>query len=116
MTSKENAELLFKQEQLSGGRSSIREYEQRAHAEHTKTAQNTQRPPGFECYDSRVRQIRSPSWKKRRRDGETDTAQIPQIPRMMPLISTRNLSVDVRRLRHCRTEILPFEGWSPAAQ
>ena len=38
MTSKEKAELLFRQEQLSGGRSSIPEYEQRARAERTKTA------------------------------------------------------------------------------
>jgi hypothetical protein len=38
MTSKKKAELLFKQEQLSGGRSSIPEYEQRALAERTKTA------------------------------------------------------------------------------
>jgi hypothetical protein len=38
MTSKEKAELLFKQEQLSGGRSSIPEYEQHALAERTKTA------------------------------------------------------------------------------
>ena len=38
MTSKEKAELLFKQERLSGGPSSIPEYEQRAHAERTKTA------------------------------------------------------------------------------
>ena len=37
MTSKEKAELLFKQEQLSG-QSSIPEYEQRALAERTKTA------------------------------------------------------------------------------
>ncbi len=38
MTSKEKAELLFKQEPLSGSRSSAPEYEQRAHAERTKTA------------------------------------------------------------------------------
>jgi hypothetical protein len=38
MTSKEKAELLFKQEQLSGGRSSTPEYEQHARAERTKTA------------------------------------------------------------------------------
>ena len=38
MTSKEKAELLFRQEQLSGGRSSIPEYEQRARAERTKIA------------------------------------------------------------------------------
>jgi hypothetical protein len=38
MTSKEKAELLFKQEPLSGSRSSTPEYEQRAHAERTKTA------------------------------------------------------------------------------
>ena len=38
MTSKEEAELLFKQERLSGGRSSIPEYEQRARVERTKTA------------------------------------------------------------------------------
>ncbi len=38
MTSKEKAELLFKQEQLSDSRSSIPEYEQRALAERTKTA------------------------------------------------------------------------------
>jgi len=38
MTSKEKAELLFKQEQLSGGQNSIPEYEQRALAERTKTA------------------------------------------------------------------------------
>jgi hypothetical protein len=37
VTSKEKAELLFKQEQLSGGQSSIPEYEQRARAERTKT-------------------------------------------------------------------------------
>jgi hypothetical protein len=38
MNSKEKAELPFKREQLSGGRSSIPEYEQRAFAERTKTA------------------------------------------------------------------------------
>jgi hypothetical protein len=38
MTSKEKAELLFKQKRLSGGRSSIPEYEQRARAERTKIA------------------------------------------------------------------------------
>ena len=38
MTSKEKAELLFKQERLSGGPSSIPEYEQRARVERTKTA------------------------------------------------------------------------------
>jgi hypothetical protein len=38
MTSKEKAELLFKQEPLSGSRNSIPEYEQRARAERTKTA------------------------------------------------------------------------------
>ncbi len=38
MTSKEKAELLFRQEQLSDSRSSIPEYEQRALAERTKTA------------------------------------------------------------------------------
>jgi hypothetical protein len=38
MTSKEKAELLFRRERLSGGRSSIPEYEQRARAERTKTA------------------------------------------------------------------------------
>jgi hypothetical protein len=38
MTSKEKAELLFKQEPLSGGPSSIPEYEQRARAERTKIA------------------------------------------------------------------------------
>jgi hypothetical protein len=38
MTSKEKAELLFKQEALSGSRSSAPEYEQRALAERTKTA------------------------------------------------------------------------------
>jgi hypothetical protein len=38
MTSKEKAELLFKQKQLSDGGSSIPEYEQRALAERTKTA------------------------------------------------------------------------------
>ncbi len=38
MTSKEKAELLFKQEPLSRRRSSTPEYEQRAHAERTKTA------------------------------------------------------------------------------
>jgi hypothetical protein len=38
MTSKEKAELLFKQKQLSGGRNSIPAYEQRALAERTKTA------------------------------------------------------------------------------
>jgi hypothetical protein len=38
MTSKEEAELLFKQERVSGGRSSIPEYEQRARVERTKTA------------------------------------------------------------------------------
>jgi hypothetical protein len=37
MTSKEKAELLFKQERLSGDRSSTPEYEQRARAERTKT-------------------------------------------------------------------------------
>ena len=39
MTSKEKAELLFKQKRLSGGRSSIPEYEQRARAERTKIAE-----------------------------------------------------------------------------
>jgi hypothetical protein len=38
MTSKEKAELLFKQERLSGSRISTPEYEQHAHAERTKTA------------------------------------------------------------------------------
>jgi hypothetical protein len=38
MTSKEKAELLFKQERLPGSRSSIPEYEQRACAERAKTA------------------------------------------------------------------------------
>lgn len=38
MTSKEKAELLFKQERLSGGQSSIPAYEQHALAERTKTA------------------------------------------------------------------------------
>jgi hypothetical protein len=38
MASKEKAELLFKQAQLSGDQSSIPEYEQRALAERTKTA------------------------------------------------------------------------------
>ncbi len=34
MTSKEKAELLFKQKRISGGRSSIPEYEQRARGTH----------------------------------------------------------------------------------
>ena len=38
MTSKEKAELLFKQKRLSGGRTFIPEYEQRARAERTKIA------------------------------------------------------------------------------
>ncbi len=38
MASKEKAELLFKQERLSRGGSSIPEYEQRARVERTKTA------------------------------------------------------------------------------
>jgi hypothetical protein len=38
MTSKEEAELLFKQEPLSGSPRSIPEYEQRARAERTKIA------------------------------------------------------------------------------
>jgi hypothetical protein len=38
MTSKEEAELLFKQQPRSGGPRSIPEYEQRAHAERTKIA------------------------------------------------------------------------------
>jgi hypothetical protein len=38
MTSKEEAELLFKQGRPSGSQSSIPEYEQRAYAERTKTA------------------------------------------------------------------------------
>ena len=38
MISKEEAELLFKQEPLSGGPRSIPEYEQRARAERTKIA------------------------------------------------------------------------------
>jgi hypothetical protein len=38
MTSKEKAELLFKQEGLPGSRSAIPEYEQRACAERAKTA------------------------------------------------------------------------------
>jgi hypothetical protein len=38
MTSKEKAELLFKQGRPSGDQSSIPEYEQRARAERTKTA------------------------------------------------------------------------------
>jgi hypothetical protein len=38
MTSKEKAEFLFKQERLSGGPSSIPEYEQRARVERTKIA------------------------------------------------------------------------------
>ena len=39
MTSKEKAELLFKQKRLSGGRTLIPEYEQRARAERTKIAE-----------------------------------------------------------------------------
>jgi hypothetical protein len=39
MTSKEEAELLFKREPLPGGPHLIPEYEQRARAERTKTAQ-----------------------------------------------------------------------------
>lgn len=38
MTSKEKAELLFRQEQLPGSRDSIPAYEQHALAERTKTA------------------------------------------------------------------------------
>ena len=38
MTSREEAELLFKQAPLSGGPSSIPEYEQRARVERTKIA------------------------------------------------------------------------------
>jgi hypothetical protein len=38
MTAKEKAELLFKQEPLPGGPSSIPEYEQRARIERTKSA------------------------------------------------------------------------------
>ena len=38
MTPKEEAQLLFKQDRLFGGRSSIPEYEQRARTERTKTA------------------------------------------------------------------------------
>jgi hypothetical protein len=38
MTSQKEAELLFKQEPLSGGPRSIPEYEQRARAERTKIA------------------------------------------------------------------------------
>ena len=38
MTSKEEAERLFKQKRLSGRPSSIPEYEQRARVERTKTA------------------------------------------------------------------------------
>jgi hypothetical protein len=38
MTSKEEAELFFKQKPLSGGPRSIPEYEQRARAERTKIA------------------------------------------------------------------------------
>ena len=38
MTSREEAELLFKREPLSGGPRSIPEYEQRARAERTKIA------------------------------------------------------------------------------
>jgi hypothetical protein len=38
MTSREEAELLFKREPLSGSPRSIPEYEQRARAEHTKIA------------------------------------------------------------------------------
>ena len=38
MTSKEKAELLFKQKRLSGGRTLIPECEQRARAERTKIA------------------------------------------------------------------------------
>ena len=38
MTSKEQAELLFKSKRLSGGPRSIPEYEQRAHAERAKIA------------------------------------------------------------------------------
>jgi hypothetical protein len=70
-------------------------------------ALNAQRPPNFECYASRARQIRSLSWKKRRRDGETDTAQIP---RMMPLISTEIcLSMSggcgIAGLRFCHSKV-----------
>jgi hypothetical protein len=38
MTPQEKAQLLFKQDRLSGSQSSIPEYEQRARAERTKTA------------------------------------------------------------------------------
>jgi hypothetical protein len=38
MNSKEEAELLFKHGRLSGGRSSLPEYEERARMERTKTA------------------------------------------------------------------------------
>jgi hypothetical protein len=41
MTSKEEAELLFKQEPLSGGPRSIPEYEQRARAERTLMSKQT---------------------------------------------------------------------------
>jgi len=39
MTPREEAELLFKHESLFGGQGSLPEYEQRARAERTKTAQ-----------------------------------------------------------------------------
>jgi hypothetical protein len=50
MTSKEEAELLFKQEPLTRGPRSIPEYEQSA-----------QRSPSFGCYASRARQ----RWRRR---------------------------------------------------
>ena len=107
MSSKEKAELFFKQERLPGGGSSIPEYEQRARAERAKTA--------------RLRVLRlarqAESVPKLEETGgakEKLTQHNPPNPSYDALDKHRNLSVDVRKLRHCRTEIPPFEGWSPS--
>lgn len=76
MTSKEKAELLFKQEQLSGGQNSIPEYEQRALAERTKTAklralrlarksELASRPGETSVVTEKLTQLKSPKTSRR---------------------------------------------------
>jgi hypothetical protein len=76
MTSKEKAELLFRQEQLSGGRSSIPEYEQRALAERSKTAKLRElrlareaelasRPGETSVVTEKLTQLKSPKTSRR---------------------------------------------------
>jgi hypothetical protein len=76
MASKEKAELLFKQKQLSGGQSSIPEYEQRALAERTKTAglrelrlareaELASRPEETGVVTEKLKQLKSPKTSRR---------------------------------------------------